>query len=358
VQTLHFDARFIRIGYHDGISRFSAELVKALNKKVDVVVLIFDLRQLESLPAGIKYVLVNNPQSPSEIFIARKLNKIGVSHLFSPMQVMGTVGRQYKLVLTLHDLIYYRHRKPPQDLNLLIRAVWRLYHLSYQPQRWLLNRADYIATVSETTKKLISQHKLTKRPVAVVYNAPDASHNNKPRTAPNSKKLIYIGSFMPYKNVETLVEAVGMLPDFELHLLSKIAESRKVQLQKLVTAIGSKVIFHNGVSDEEYLELLDEAFALVTASKDEGFGIPLVEAMQRGTPVVVSNLAIFHEVASDAGSYFEADDPKELAGRITELATGSNWADSSKASIAQVAKFDWDESANQLLKMFQSLESK
>jgi len=358
VQTLHFDARFVRIGYHDGISRFSAELVKALSRKIDVVVLIYDLRQLESLPAGIKYLLVNNPQAPSEFFIARKLNKVGVSHLFSPMQVMGTVGRQYQLVLTLHDLIYYRHRKPPQDLNLLVRAVWRLYHLSYQPQRWLLNRADAVVTVSETTKKLIAQHKLTKRPVSVVYNAPEASHNGKARTAPTSKKLLYIGSFMPYKNVETLVEAVGMLPEFELHLLSKIAESRKVQLQKLVTAIGSKVIFHNGVSDKEYLDLLDEAFALVTASKDEGFGIPLVEAMQRGTPVVVSNLEIFHEVASDAGSYFEAEDSKQLAARVRELASGSNWSDSSKASIAQVGKFDWDESANQLLKIFQSLESK
>jgi glycosyltransferase involved in cell wall biosynthesis len=329
-----------------------------LSRKIDVVVLIYDLRQLESLPAGIKYLLINNPQAPSEFFIARKLNKVGVSHLFSPMQVMGTVGRQYQLVLTLHDLIYYRHRKPPQDLNLLVRAVWRLYHLSYQPQRWLLNRADAVVTVSETTKKLIVQHKLTKRPVSVVYNAPEASHNGKARTAPTSKKLLYIGSFMPYKNVETLVEAVGMLPDFELHLLSKIAESRKIQLQKLVTAIGSKVIFHNGVSDKEYLDLLDEAFALVTASKDEGFGIPLVEAMQRGTPVVVSNLEIFHEVASDAGSYFEAEDSKQLAARVRELASGSNWSDSSKASIAQVGKFDWDESANQLLKIFQSLESK
>ena len=63
MQTLHFDARFIRIGYHDGISRFSTELVKALDKKVDVVALIYDLRQLESLPTGIKYLLVNNPQA-------------------------------------------------------------------------------------------------------------------------------------------------------------------------------------------------------------------------------------------------------------------------------------------------------
>lgn len=358
MQTLHFDARFIRIGYHDGISRFSAELVKALSKKIDVVVLIYDLRQLESLPTGIKYLLVNNPQAPSEFFIARKLNKIGVSHLFSPMQVMGTVGRQYKLILTLHDLIYYRHRKPPQDLNLLIRAVWRLYHLSYLPQRWLLNRADAIATVSKTTRNLISEHKLTKRPVSVVYNAPEASHNGKARTSPTSKKLLYIGSFMPYKNVETLVSAVGSLPGFELHLLSKITETRKLQLQKLASATGANVTFHNGVSDQAYLDLLDEAFALVTASKDEGFGIPLVEAMQRGTPVVVSNLEIFHEVASNAGSYFDPNKPEDLSACIKELTIGSNWADASKASIAQAASFDWAASADQLLEAFDGLESK
>ena len=358
MQTLHFDARFIRIGYHDGISRFSAELVKALNKKVDVVVLIYDLRQLESLPTGIKYLLVNNPQAPSEFFIARKLNKIGVSHLFSPMQVMGTVGRQYKLILTLHDLIYYRHRKPPQDLNLLIRAVWRLYHLSYLPQRWLLNRADAIATVSKTTRNLISEHKLTKRPVSVVYNAPEASHNGKARTSPTSKKLLYIGSFMPYKNVETLVSAVGSLPGFELHFLSKITETRKLQLQKLASATGANVTIHNGVSDKAYLDLLDEAFALVTASKDEGFGIPLVEAMQRGTPVVVSNLEIFHEVAFNAGSYFDPNKPEDLAACIKELTIGSNWADASKASIAQAASFDWAASADQLLEAFDGLESK
>jgi glycosyltransferase involved in cell wall biosynthesis len=358
VQTLHFDARFIRIGHHDGISRFSAELVKALSKKLDVVVLIYDLRQLDPLPNGIKYLVVNNPQAPSEIFIARKLNKIGVTHVFSPMQVMGTVGRKYKLVLTLHDLIYYRHRKPPQDLNILVRSLWRLYHLSYEPQRWLLNRADAVATVSEATKKLIARHKLTKRPVTVVYNAPDKSQNGRARRAPTGKKLLYIGSFMPYKNVETLILATGLLEGYELHLLSKITSDRKSQLEGMAKRAGAKVVFHNGVTDEQYVQLLDDAFALVTASKDEGFGIPLVEAMQRGTPVVVSNLEIFHEVASNAGSYFDPNTPADLAACIKKLTIGSNWADASKASVAQAARFDWDASADQLLKAFDGLESK
>ena len=292
MHTLHFDARFIRLDQHDGISRFSSELIKALSRKVRVVAIVHDLRQLDSLPTGIEYLVLNNPQAVSEFFIARKLNKVGATHVFSPMQLMGSFGRKYKLILTLHDLIYYRHRKPPQDLNLLIRGIWRLYHLSYQPQRWLLNRADAIASVSKTTLKLILKHRLTKRPIAVVYNAPDKMSKVQPRKFNGSKDLLYIGSFMPYKNVETLVQGVSILNGYRLHLLSKIESSRRVQLESLAAATGASLVFHNGVTDQEYKELLSNACALVSASKDEGFGIPLVEAMQLGTPVVVLRLSV------------------------------------------------------------------
>jgi glycosyltransferase involved in cell wall biosynthesis len=80
--------------------------------------------------------------------------------------------------------------------------------------------------------------------------------------------------------------------------------------------------------------------------------------MQRGTPVVVSNLEIFQEVAGSAGSYFDARDAADLAVKINELGKGSNWAKASSASIAQAGNFDWDKSADQLLKAFDALESK
>lgn len=357
MKTLHFDARFIRLDRHDGISRFSTELAKALSDKVRLVAIIYDLRQLESLPTGIEYVVLNNPQALSEFFIARKLNRIGATHVFSPMQLMGSFGRKYKLILTLHDLIYYRHRKPPHDLNLLIRGIWRVYHLSFQPQRWLLNRADAIATVSKTTMDLMIKHRLTKLPIAVVHNAPDKVKEVPTRKFPKSKDLIYIGSFMPYKNVETLIRGVGLLPGYRLHLLSKITPARRAQLEALASAVKSEVIFHNGVSDEEYKQLLSAAFALVSASKDEGFGIPLVESMQQGTPIVVSKLDIFVEVAGDAGTYFTPDDPQHFAKAVLSLEDSSAWVPKSKASIAQAGLFNWNESADALLHQFDELDS-
>jgi glycosyltransferase involved in cell wall biosynthesis len=357
MQTLHFDARFIRIDRHDGISRFSAELYKALASRVRVVAIIHDLRQLDSLPTGSEYLVLNNPQSISEFFIANKLNRIGVTHVFSPMQLMGSFGRKYKLILTLHDLIYYRHRKPPQDLNLFIRGLWRLYHLSYQPQRWLLNRADAVATVSKTTKGLIHEHKLTKKPVTVLYNAPDKVNVVEPRVVPETRDLVYIGSFMPYKNVETLVRGSGLLPGYRLHLLSKITPSRKAQLIGLSANSGAELVFHEGVTDQEYKELLSSAFALVSASRDEGFGIPLVEAMQLGTPVVVSKLDIFSEVAGATGTYFSPDSPEEFAQGVKNLEDQTSWLAKSKSSISQANTFDWNKSAEALLEAFKKLDS-
>ncbi len=116
--------------------------------------------------------LINSPLSPTEPFVARKVNKLKPDVVFSPMQTMGSLGRKYGLILTLHDLIYYEHPKAPGFLPAPVRLGWYLFHQMYWPQRMLLNRADAVATVSQTTKGLIGRHWLTRRPVEIVSNAP------------------------------------------------------------------------------------------------------------------------------------------------------------------------------------------
>lgn len=354
LDPVYFDARYIRVGHHDGISRFSAGLCNALSKQTKVIAIIHDERQLEKLPNGIDYVKLNDPTKPmAELFVARKLNRIGAKIVFSPMQTMGTWFRKYKLVLTLHDLIYYAHPTPPPSFSWSIRLGWRLFHMTYIPQRKMLNGADAVATVSQTTKRLIEKCKLTKKPVFVVYNA---ASGGKPKQVQRSKSsLVYMGSYMDYKNVECLISAMKELPNYTLHLLSRIETTRRAELTNLAADNADRIIFHNGVTDLEYQEILSTAFALVTASKDEGFGIPVIEAMELGTPAVISDIEIFREIGGTAAKFFNAADPGELVQRIRELEDTSSWKQTSEASIEQAKKFNWHDSAQSLVAVLKEI---
>lgn len=324
--------------------------------------IIYDLRQLERLPKGTRYFLANDPTKPAELLIALKLNRAGAKVVFSPMQTMGSWFRKYRLILTLHDLIYYRHPTPPPGFNSLIRLGWRIFHLSYWPQRWFLNRADAVATVSKTSKDLIEKHRLTNRPVTVIYNAAGALQRDYEHAVPKGKprgsqKLVYMGSFMPYKNVELLVQAMNLLPDYELHLLSKISHLDRERLSQLIDAQAGTVVFHNGVSEAEYHRTLDSAVALVTASRDEGFGIPLVEAMVRGVPIVVSDIEIFKEIGGEAALYFDCDSSSEFAAKVRTLDDATTWVQHSQLGLEQAKKFNWDKSAAELVRLVNQISS-
>ena len=347
------DARFTRMDHHDGISRYGASLMAAVAPYAQVTMLIHDERQLALLPA-LPWVKINSPLSPVELFVARHVNKLHADLVFCPMQTMGSWGRKYPLVLTLHDLIYYEHPAPPGFLPAPVRVLWRLYHKAYWPQRVLLNRANVVATISQTTLGLMRKHKLTKRPVRIIGNAPQGERTPRdPGVAPE-KSLAYMGSFMPYKNVETLIRGMGELPEFTLNLLSRITPERRAELEELVPA-GAKVVFHNGVTDAEYDDLLLRTTALVTLSKAEGYGLPLVEAMALGTPVVVADTDIFREVGGAAAHYVPADSPRDFAAAVRALDALETWAASSTASVAQAATFSWDASAQELLAIAEEL---
>ncbi|CAB4549859.1 MAG: glycosyltransferase [Actinobacteria bacterium] len=355
MDDIYFDARYIRVGRHDGISRFSTGLVHELHKVTPLVVLVHDLRQLEILPKNIRYEMIPQPTSLLEPLLALKLNKLGAKIVFSPMQTMGSFGRKFKLVLTVHDFIYYRHPAPPPTFSLLVRLLWRLYHLSYWPQRLLLSRPDAVVTVSKTTEALIQKHRLTKKKVWVVPNAAElVEEGYVTPSAPVSKKLVYMGSFMDYKNVELLIAGMKFLPGFELHLLSPITKQRQNDL----TALGAQedsVIFHNGVSEQKYHELLSQATALVSASRDEGFGIPLVEAMERGIPVVCSEIEIFKEICGPAGIYFDPNDEEGFADSIKQLTDEDVWRRYSQLGLVQSQNFTWEKSAAVLLSVLRDL---
>ncbi|TNB72018.1 glycosyltransferase family 4 protein [Arthrobacter sp. BB-1] len=341
------DARFTRTDHHDGISRYGASLIAATAKIADVSMLVSDVRQLALLP-DVPYTLIGSPLSPSEVFVARTINKLGADVVVCPMQTMGSWGRKYGLVLTLHDLIYYEHPAPPGFLPAPVRVLWRLYHKAFWPQRLLLNRADTVATISRTTEALIAKYRLTRRPVRIISNAPQPEQEPREAGGGAERSLVYMGSFMPYKNVETMVAGMASLPGYTLHLLSRITPERRAELEKLVPP-GARVVFHNGVTDEEYHALLRIATALVSLSRAEGYGLPLVEAMSVGTPVIASDIPIFREVGGDAALFVDPGSPEQFAGAVHTLQDNGRWEDFSRRSVVRAREFSWDESARQLV---------
>jgi glycosyltransferase involved in cell wall biosynthesis len=213
--------------------------------------------------------------------------------------------------------------------------------------------------VSETSKDLIKKNRLTTKTVHVIYNAPESRSEKDKIARPTSvgarNKLVYMGSFMEYKNVEVLVQAMRLLPHYELILLSKISSKRESTLRSLTGSAESRVIFKNGVTDLEYATELAGAFALVSASKDEGFGIPLVEAMGFGIPLVLADIPIFREIAQEAARYFDATSPELFAKQVLELEKPGMWDELSENSRVRGDFFDWDKSASQLLDILKKL---
>ena len=349
---LLFDGRYIRTDHHDGISKFSARLIEhvaplAVAQGIDFAVLISDPAQADQFSAGIRTHLISSPTSLREPWVAHQVNRLKPDVVFSPMQTMGSSGRAYRLVLTIHDLIYYANPTPPRQFNALIRGLWRLYHLSWWPQRFLLSKADAVVAVSQTTKQLIVDNKLTKHPVHVVHNAADISVELTTTHSPTrSNMLVYMGSFMPYKNVDTLVLAAAELRDYELHLLSRISDKEKRRLKTI--APGANLVFHNGCSEQEYAEVLSQAHALLMASKDEGFGIPVVEAMAAGTPVVLSDIPIFREVGGDAGVFVE-NSPRGFVSGVRALENAEVWNACARKGRIQAQTFSWARSAEELI---------
>lgn len=349
---LFIDCRYVRTRVHDGISRYTASLVQAAAGQADITMLIHDPDQLAMLP-DLPHLRISSPTSAAEPFVARQINPHRPEVVFSPMQTMGSFGRRYKLILTLHDLIYYQHRTPPADLPAPVRLGWWFYHLSYAPQRFTLNRADAVATVSQTTADLITRHRLTTRDIHLIPNAAQPVKSPRDPHQSPQKELVYMGSFMGYKNVAALIAGLNRLPDYRLHLCSPVTSAQRAQLSALATRPG-QLIFHNGISELDYHRLLQRATALVTLSQAEGFCLPVVEAMSHGTPVITSDLPIFIEVTGTARNSLGAqvitqDSAAALAAAVTALEDPQRFAQASTAAHQRSQAYSWSDSAERLI---------
>lgn len=251
-------------------------------------------------------------------------------------------------VLTLHDMI---HDLFPQYFTRDKYTVSR--------KKLLLEKATRVIAVSENTKRDILKFypHIDADKIDVVYLSQSIDTAAKVKVSLPEKYILFVGNRTIYKNFNFFIEAVAPLvkADSNLFIVAAggngwIPEELEL-LQKL--GIENQVIQQN-FEDNELASYYAQAQCFVFPSEYEGFGIPVLEAMACGCPVVLAHHSSFPEVAGDAGVYFELHNASDLKAKVQQLLEDASIRqDYSQKGIDRAAQFSWHKTALGCLESYQ-----
>jgi glycosyltransferase involved in cell wall biosynthesis len=272
-----------------------------------------------------------------------------------------------------HRLPYYLPRRIARVVT-IHDLVWKHAGETMRPfARWLdakqmpaaVRIADRVITVSgHTAQDLVAEMPEAKNKVRVVHLGAPALHPTASRGSLKSIGIdrpyfLFVGTLEPRKNLYRLLEAYATLPDgIKNSILLVIAGGKGwggVDAQAVSSRLGLNRSVHilGYVSDEMLSTLYAHALFLAMPSLYEGFGLPLLEAMARGTPVLTSNCSSMPEVAGDAGLLIDPHDVGSIAKGLLALLTDETL----RRNLAQRAKvnaqrFSWQKAADATLQIF------
>jgi glycosyltransferase involved in cell wall biosynthesis len=276
-------------------------------------------------------------------------------HLLPPLRGVPTV-------LTVHDLIFRLFPEHQKRLNYwYLNATMPLY----------CRRAGAILTVSECSKRdLVAGYGLDPAKVTVVYEAaaPEfravstiAVEEVRQRYGLPERFLIHVGTIEPRKNLTRLVEALQILRDGGLTLPLVVVGGKGWlydeffhRLESL--AVRDAVHFPGYVPAADLPLLYNAATLAVVPSVYEGFGLPVLEAMACGTPVIASQASSLPEIGGEAAVYFDPYDVEAMAGAIRAVWTDTEGRiEMRQRGLVQAARFSWERAAAETLAVYQTL---
>ena len=169
--------------------------------------------------------------------------------------------------------------------------------------------------------------------------------------------LIYTGNVYPHKNIPVLLKAVKMLPELKLIIVcgrSVFADRTNKLIRDM--NLQNRVEFRHLVSDTELKKLYADAFCFVTPSLIEGFGLPGLEAMACGTPVIAANASCLPEIYGEAALFFNPKNPSDLVGKIKEIIFNKKLRqDLVERGYFQVKKYSWAKMAEATWQIYQDI---
>lgn len=365
-------------GEKAGIAHYTYYLVKNLLKidKKNQYVLFFDsafmdVKEFRQKNVTIKFFPFSQyrrylPFAYSHVLITAMLVKEKLDVYHNPAGVIPLSYRG-RSVVTVHDLAIYKN---PQWFPQRLISRNAFYTKVLIPSS--IKRAEKILAVSENTKKdLVKMFKVKAKKIIVtpLGVAKEKISNQQAKKVLKRFKLtqpyiLYLGTIEPRKNIIMLIHAFEQLvmknKKFkDLNLV--LAGARGWKFQGVFKALEASYVkegikYLNYVSHEEKLALISKAQCFVFPTLYEGFGLPVLEAMSLGTPVITSKVASLPEVVDDAGILINPNKEKELEEALAKILGSINLQKKiAQKGITRAKIFNWQTTAKQTLEVYQSL---
>ena len=352
-----FDARMID---HPGIGRYIRNLLATMTGlSLDLELRVFgDPKKL----AGFKNVKIEEYDAPvyhwrqffSHPFKKYNPDVVHIPHFNVPLSGLKN------LVVTIHDFIYLKipESRPGFEKSIAVREV---IHSA-------IRKADRIIAVSENTKKDIVEFAPESRDkISVIYEAVDPAfkmiQNSELKEAIRKKYrlpqeiILFVGSLKRHKNIERLIDAYKRLKEKGVrHRLVIIGRYRPREDEILKKINSCDALYLGEVPADDLVMLYNLADLFVLPSLYEGFGLPVLEAMACGLPVVCSNISSLPEVAGDAAHYFNPEETGDMADAMEKVLMDKNIRQRLiDKGLTNIKRFTWDKAALSTFMVYQGV---
>lgn len=289
------------------------------------------------------------------------MDKIPLNLFFSPSHYSPKFS-PFPTVPTIHDIgfLQFQDQFTKKDLYQLIN--WT---------KESIKKASHIITVSKFSQdEIIKTYDINPNIISIAYNGveePPKTNIKKQKEILSSYNLqsnnyfLYLGTLKPNKNIPFLIKSYSLYLKSNIqHPASKlvIAGKKGWLFDEIFTAvkkegIENNIVFTDFVDTSQKWTLYQNAIATVLPSTYEGFGIPAIESMKTGTPVIVSDIPPFKEVVGDCGLIIDPNDTADLCQKMININNPNIRQKYSHLGKVQADKFTWNSTAKSVLKVFE-----
>ena len=298
-----------------------------------------------------------------KIFPYPKIDEVlNADIFFSPHFIKIPLSKKVKKIVTIHDLSFVRNKK---------YFSWRknIWHWQMNPRK-ICAQSDKIIAVSEATKNDIKNiYKIDNQKIKVIYNgslkiadvlpySDEQAILDKFNLQKNSY-VLFLATLEPRKNIEGIMEAFSIIekkiPDIKLVVAGKkgwLFENIFERAKK--HHIEEKIVFTDFVSEEEKYVLIKKSLLFIFPSFCEGFGLPIVEAINQGIPVITSSVSSMPEIAKDLAILVNPHNISDIAQSILQLVSNNELRNILKKKESSPLDLSWEKTARETLEYLTS----